>query len=69
MASAAENIANHQDDIAEETQIMMDILQKSESGVKMMDASGAMAGSDEMQNLMEVISDPEVTEDEHFLMG
>lgn len=69
MASAADNIARHQDDIAEETQKMMEVLQKSETGAKMMDASGEMAASDEMQNLMEVISDPEVTEDEHFLMG
>lgn len=69
MASASENIARHQEDIAQETQKMMEVLQNSESGSRMMEASSAMASSDEMQNLMEVISDPEVTEDEHFLMG
>jgi hypothetical protein len=69
MPSAAENIALHQEDIAQETQKMMDVLQKSEAGIKMMEASSQMASSGEMQGLMGVISDPEVTEDEHFLMG
>jgi hypothetical protein len=52
MASAAENIARHQEDIANETQKMMEVLQQCESGAKMMEASSEMAASEEMQNLM-----------------
>ena len=67
--SQMENLSKHQEDIAKETDRMMAVVNGSESGQKMMESSSAMAGSNEMQSLMQVISSPDVSEQDQFNMG
>jgi hypothetical protein len=67
--SAVENLASHEDDMMQEVQKVQELMAKSESGQKMMEASVAMAGTQEMNDLMVLIGNPEVSEEERMLLA
>lgn len=67
--SLVENIANHAEDIEAQVQRMQELMMKSQSGMKMLQASQEMATSDEMMGLMEIIGNPEISEEERMLLA
>ncbi len=67
--SISERMEEHQDDIARISQNVQDLMAKTTSGASLMEASANMAMSDQMQNLMRAIDNPEASERDKFLMG
>ena len=67
--SVVENIAEHSNDIETEVQKMQELMMKSETGSKMLEASQEMAMSEEMIGLMEIIGDPEIPEEERMVLA
>jgi hypothetical protein len=67
--SVVENISNHASDIEAEVMRMQELMSKSPTGLKMLQASQEMATSDEMMGLMEIIGNPKVPEDERMKLA
>ncbi len=67
--SAVEKIAAHQDDMMKEVQLVQELMSKTPTGQKMMATSVAMAGTQEMNDLMTLIGDPAIREEERMLLA
>lgn len=67
--SITERMERHQDDIAQVSQNVQDLMAKSETGVALMQSSSDMAISEEMQALMAAIDHPNANDQDKFLMG
>lgn len=67
--SAVEKLSAHQDEMMQEVQKVQELMAKSATGQKMMQASVAMAGTKEMNDLMALIGDPGVSEEERMLLA
>ncbi|MCE3233048.1 MAG: hypothetical protein K0R98_1305 [Rickettsiaceae bacterium] len=67
--SVVENMNNHATDIQAEIARMQELMVKSATGITMLEASQAMATSDEMMGLMELIGNPEIPEAERMTLA
>ncbi len=67
--SLVDNIANHANDIEAQVLKMQELMTKSQTGKKMLESSQEMATSDEMMLLMEIIGNPDVSEQERMLLA
>ncbi len=66
---SAEKMANYEQDMMQEVQKVQELMAKSESGQKMMEASVNMAATEAMSALMSLIGDPNVLEEERMLLA
>lgn len=66
---SAEKMANYEQDMMQEVQRVQELMAKSETGQKMMEASVNMAATDSMSALMSLIGDPKVLEEERMLLA
>ena len=67
--SITERMEKHQEDIAQVSQNVQDLMAQSETGVALMQSSSDMAVSEEMQELMGAIDHPQANDQDKFLMG
>lgn len=66
---SAEKMISYEEDMMKEVQNVQNLMAKSVTGQKMMEASVAMAGTEPMGTLMALISDPEILEEERMLLA
>ncbi len=67
--SIAQRMEEHQEEIAKISQNVQELMAKCPSGVELMESSANMAISPEMQNLMQVIDNPNIGDRDKYLMG
>ena len=67
--SVVEKLAGHEDDMMKEIQNVQDLMAKSAIGKKMMEESVAMASTAEMNALMVLLGNPDVSEQERMLLA
>jgi hypothetical protein len=67
--SVVERMASHSKDIQAEVARMQELMMKSATGMEMLQTSQAMAMSDEMMGLMEIIGNPDIPEDERMTLA
>tara|TARA_B100001564_G_scaffold336844_1_gene327354 strand:- start:320 stop:823 length:504 start_codon:yes stop_codon:yes gene_type:complete len=65
----SEKMEEHQEDIAKESEKVQELMTQTSTGSDLMESSTVMASSDEMQDLMGAIDDPQANEQDKFLMG
>ncbi len=67
--SAVEKLASYEDEMMQEVQLVQELMAKSATGQKMMEASIGMAGTQQMNELMVLIGDPSIREEERMLLA
>ncbi|MCE3233050.1 MAG: hypothetical protein K0R98_1307 [Rickettsiaceae bacterium] len=67
--SVVENMNNHAADIQAEIGRMQELMVKSATGMQMLETSQAMATSNEMMGLMEIIGNPDIPEAERMTLA